>query len=132
MNIHQLKWNVVAFNMIFYTTLHSAFVDDNTAKYAKLDCILSSSHGTDIVMKDNYYFYFKSQPELCFAVFLRPLECTNCIVINRLQKDTSRHFFEDRLIAVIEKLVLTGQKSFVGAIKVLLHVCFRAFFCGQN
>ena len=30
--------------------------------------ILSSSHGTDINMKDNCYFYFKSQLELCVAV----------------------------------------------------------------
>ena len=29
---------------------------------------LSSSHGMDISMKDNCYFYFKSQLELCVAV----------------------------------------------------------------
>ena len=76
--------------MIFYTTLHSAFVDDNTAKYAKPDCILSSSHGTDIVMKDNYYFYFKSRSTR--ALFRRISSRIRVYKLHREKPPSERHF----------------------------------------
>ena len=58
----------MTFHKMFKTSLHSGFEDDNTGSLVKPKRILSSSHGTDISMKDNYYFYVESQLELCVAV----------------------------------------------------------------
>ena len=47
-------WHLIGFISI---SLHSDFVNDSTTSLVKLNHILSSWHGTDISMKENYYFY---------------------------------------------------------------------------
>ena len=45
-------------------------MDDNTVSLVKPNRILSSLHGTDISLKDNYFFCVKSLLELCVAVLI--------------------------------------------------------------